>query len=116
DPDTLTPVAEGERGVILQTTLFKHLAPLIRFNSNDISSLVPGVCPCGSTHRRLSCMFGRADNMVKLRGTNIFPEAIGALVAEDSRANGEYLCVVERDPASGRDEMTVRVEAKQLEK
>lgn len=54
--------------------------------------------------------------MVKLRGTNIFPEAIGALVAEDSRANGEYLCVVERDPASGRDEMTVRVEAKQLEK
>lgn len=111
DPDTLAPVADGERGVVLQTTLFKHFAPLVRFNSNDISSMVPGTCACGSTHRRLACIYGRADNMVKLRGTNVFPEAIGALVGEHPRANGEYLCVVEQDPATGRDEMTVRVEA-----
>ncbi|GAA0497969.1 MULTISPECIES: phenylacetate--CoA ligase family protein [Pigmentiphaga] len=109
DPDTLRPVADGERGVILQTTLFKHFAPLIRFNSNDISSIVPGHCPCGGTHRRLSCIFGRADNMVKLRGTNVFPEAIGALVAEHPSSNGEYLCIVDQD-ATGRDHMTVLVE------
>lgn len=116
DADTLAPVADGERGVVLQTTLFKHFAPLIRFNSNDISAMVPGMCRCGSTHRRLASIFGRADNMVKLRGTNIFPEAIGALVAEHPHANGEYLCVVEQEPATGRDDMTVTVEAERPER
>ena len=110
DVDTLAPKQPGERGVMLQTTLFKHFAPLIRFNSNDISAFAPGACPCGSTHQRILKIYGRSDNMVKLRGTNVFPEAIGALVIEHSRTNGEYLCIVERD-ASGREDMTVMVEA-----
>ncbi|MBP7565245.1 MAG: phenylacetate--CoA ligase family protein [Burkholderiaceae bacterium] len=113
DPDTGAPRGPGEKGVMYVTSLFKHAAPMIRFNSNDISSWVDGApCACGSHHRRISRLFGRADNMVKLRGTNIFPEAIGALVAEHAAANGEYLCVLERDAATGRDDMRVRFELK----
>jgi phenylacetate-CoA ligase len=113
DPDTGAPRASGEKGVMYVTSLFKHAAPMIRFNSNDISSWVDGApCACGSHHRRLSKLFGRADNMVKLRGTNIFPEAVGALVAEHAAANGEYICVLERDAATGRDDMRVRFELK----
>lgn len=110
DPKTKAPVAEGERGTLHVTTLFRHGAPSIRYNINDVSSLVPGACRCGSTLKRLSKIFGRSDNMIKLRGVNIFPEAIGALVAEDRRTTGEYFCIVERVGREGRDEMTVLVE------
>jgi phenylacetate-CoA ligase len=103
-------VPEGERGVVYLTTLFKHVAPMIRFNTNDISAWVEGPpCACGSTHRRISKIFGRADNMVKLRGTNIFPEAVGAVVAAHALANGEYVCIVERD-TEGREDMAVQFE------
>lgn len=107
--ETDKPVPDGQKGVVYQTTLFKHLAPLIRFNSNDVSAFRTDACTCGCPHRRLDRIFGRADNMVKLRGTNIFPEAIGALVSETPQCNGEYICIVDTD-ARGQDEMTVRVE------
>ena len=57
-------------------------------------------------------IFGRNDGMVKLRGINVFPEAVGAAVVEDERTNGEYFCVVERVGEAGTDEMTVMVEAR----
>lgn len=110
DLETMRAKGPGEQGVVIQTSLFKHLAPLVRFNSNDVSAFSPGECPCGSTHVRIEAIYGRADNMVKLRGTNVFPEAIGALVSENPQSTGEYVCVVERDEA-GREEMTVMVEA-----
>lgn len=112
DPATLAPRGAGERGVILQTTLFKHLAPMIRFNSNDVSAFAAGECACGSAHRRIERIYGRADNMVKLRGVNLFPEAVGALVAENGQTSGEYVCIVERVGDAGREEMTVLVEAR----
>ena len=71
---------------------------MIRFNTNDVLSFVPGTCLFGGTHRRLSRVFGRADNMVKLRGINVFPEAIGALLSEFAQSNGEYICILEREP------------------
>ena len=110
DPETRQPVAEGERGTLHLTTLFRYGAPFIRYNINDVSSFVPGTCACGSTLRRLSRIFGRSDNMIKLRGVNVFPEAIGAVVAGDRRSTGEYFVIVERVGREGRDEMTVLVE------
>jgi phenylacetate-CoA ligase len=110
DPQTMQPKADGERGTVFLTTFFRHLAPVIRFNSADVSAFVPGSCPCGGTHRRLDRIFGRSDNMIKLRGVNVFPEAIGALVAENRQCNGEYVCLVDRSGADGRDDMTVMVE------
>jgi phenylacetate-CoA ligase len=110
DPETVTPVPEGERGTILITTLYKEYAPQIRFNVNDISAFATTPSPCGGTHRRLQRIYGRADNMVKLRGVNIFPEAIGALIAEDKRTTGEYFCIAEYAGAERREQMTVLVE------
>ncbi len=110
DPATMQPVPDGQRGTLFVTTLFRYGAPFIRYNINDVSAFMPGTCACGSTLRRLERIFGRSDNMIKLRGVNVFPEAIGALVAEERRTTGEYFCIVERVGAAGRDEMRVLVE------
>jgi len=109
DAGTGAEAAPGEKGVVHLTTLFKHLAPMIRFNTNDVSAFCTDGCACGGTHRRIAAIYGRADNMVKLRGTNVFPEAIGALVARQPGATGEYVCILHRE--EGRDAMTVQVEA-----
>jgi phenylacetate-CoA ligase len=112
DAETLKPKPVGEKGNVFLTTLFKHAAPAIRYNINDISAWLPGKCACGGTHARLDRIFGRSDNMVKLRGVNLFPEAIGALVSQHQDSNGEYVCIVECVGSEQRDEMTVLVEAK----
>jgi len=110
DPDTFKPKPVGERGVIFITTLFKHAAPMIRYNMNDVTSWGADECACGTHQRSITKIYGRSDNMVKLRGVNVFPEAIGAIVSEDARSNGEYVCVLEGN-ATGREDMTVMVEA-----
>lgn len=111
DPDSGLPKPAGERGSLVLTTLFRHLAPAIRYDTRDVSAFVDGTCACGGTHRRLERFFGRADQMVKLRGLNVFPEAIGEIVGRDARSNGEYVCIVESTGPSGQDELTVMVEA-----
>lgn len=100
-----------EQGALVVTSLFKYAAPMIRYNTNDVFSFVGGVCACGGTHRRLSQMFGRADNMVKFRGTSIFPDAIGAVAAEDARTNGEFVCVLEKPDDAGRERLIVMIES-----
>lgn len=115
DPETGTILPEGEKGTVYITTLYRWGAPSIRFNVNDISALLPPGCECGSTFARLDKIFGRNDNMVKLRGANVFPEAIGVTVAADARSNGEFFCVVERIGESRTDEMTVMVEVPDLQ-
>jgi phenylacetate-CoA ligase len=118
DPETSKVVAEGERGSIHITSLFRNSAPLIRFNINDVSSYMPEgeACPCGCTFRRLTKIYGRNDNMIKVRGVNVFTEAIGVSVAADKRTNGEFFCVVERVGESGREELTVKVEVPDLDR
>jgi len=103
---------EGEKGAVHITTLYRWSAPQIRFNINDISRIIPGQCVCGGTLKRLDRIFGRNDTMVKLRGVNVFPEAVGAVVVADLRTNGEYVCIVERTGAESREEMTVMIEAR----
>lgn len=110
DPETGALKPTGEKGTIYITTLYRYGAPQIRFNVNDISALLPARCACGSTLGRLDKIFGRNDNMIKLRGVNVFPEAIGAAVGEEPRSNGEYFCIVERTGTEDREEMTVMVE------
>src|SRR5205085_12141695 len=110
DPDSGRLVSDGEKGTLYITTLYKYGAPQIRFNVNDISAYATGDCACGGTMRRLVRIFGRNDNMVKLRGVNVFPEAVGAAVGEDARSNGEFFCVVDRVGEAGVDQMQVSVE------
>ena len=104
------PVASGEPGDMICTCLFKDdIFPIIRFNTHDVTEEVAGTSPLGLPFRRILGFRGRSDNMVKLRGINIFPTGIGAiLVAERADFTGEFVCEVER--VGTRDEMTVRAE------
>jgi phenylacetate-CoA ligase len=110
DPETGKILPDGDKGTTYITTLYKYGAPQIRFNVNDISAFHTTACPCGNTSRRLKRIFGRNDNMVKLRGVNVFPEAVGAAVLEDKRLNGEYFCFVDRVGEALTDHMDVWVE------
>ena len=109
DVDTGVPVRDGEPGCICVTALFKDTVyPIVRFNTQDVSTLLPASSEAGIGFRRLAGFQGRADNMVKLRGINVYPVAVGAHLRQFPEANGEYVCHVRR---SGRaDEMTVVVE------
>ena len=116
DPETDKVQPDGERGCIHITTLFRDSAPLIRFNINDISSYMPDTpaCPCGCTFRRLTKIYGRNDNMVKVRGVNVFTEAIGVTAAADNRTNGEFFCMIETVGEARSDELIVMVEVPNL--
>lgn len=112
DVDSGAAVAPGETGDMVVTCLFKDdVAPCIRFNTHDITHELTGANQTGMAFRRIAGFKGRSDNMVKLRGINIFPHAIGSLIENRADLTGEYLCRVTRD-ASGRDELLVVVESR----
>lgn len=111
DIATGAPVADGESGDMVCTCLFKDdVFPIIRFNTHDVSAFKTDASPLGLNLRRIVGFLGRSDNMVKLRGINIYPTGIGALLTENhGDLLSEYVCQVER--VGGRDEMTVHIEA-----
>jgi phenylacetate-CoA ligase len=112
DVDTGAPVAPGQTGDMVVTCLFKDdIAPCIRFNTHDVTEELLGANQTGMVFKRISGFKGRSDNMVKLRGINIFPHAVGAIIENRADLTGEYVCHVVRD-ASGRDEMVVRLESR----
>jgi len=108
-PETGQPVPEGEPGNMCVTVLFKTgVYPIVRFNTNDVSAFLPRDAGDPIRFRRVLGFQGRSDNMVKLRGINVYPTAIGGILSEHAAAAGEYICRVERHGA--REEMTVVVE------
>lgn len=110
DKESMKPCEPGAHGTAFLTTLFKYAAPVIRYDSGDITAIMPGKCACGSNHVRLQNIFGRNDGMIKLRGVNVYPEAVGALICADNRSTGEFVCIVEHVGVDNRDEMTVLAE------
>lgn len=112
DIETGAPVEDGEVGDIVCTCLFKDdIFPIIRFNTHDVSRFLTDSSPMGLNLRRIAGFLGRSDNMVKLRGINIYPTGIGALLTEHHpELLSEYVCEVVR--TGGRDEMTVHVETR----
>lgn len=113
DIDTGAVLEDGTVGNLVATSLHRHHPPLIRYNLMDLVELLPGgACECGSSMRRMGPFLGRSDDMVKLRGTNLYPMACLNAVQSDARTTGQWLCVVDRitDENDTRDEMTVMVE------
>jgi phenylacetate-CoA ligase len=113
DVDSGDVLPSGEVGNLVATSLHRTHPPLIRYNLMDLVRLLPpGKCQCGSESRRMGQFLGRSDDMVKLRGTNIYPMACLNAVQSDVRTTGQWLCVMDRGGtgAEQRDEMTVRVE------
>ncbi len=110
DIDTGKAVKDGGEGDMVCTCLFKDdVYPIIRFNTHDVSAVRTGVSSLGLNYRRIEGFLGRSDNMVKLRGINIFPHAMGPILEDVDGFGGEFYCRVERDHA-GRDDMTVVAE------
>lgn len=111
DVDTGAAVPDGMPGDMVCTCLYKDdVFPIIRFNTHDVSRFETDASPLGLSLRRIAGFLGRSDNMVKLRGINIYPTGIGALLTEQHpELNGEYICRVVR--TEGRDEMTVLAES-----
>ena len=113
DMESGEPLETGKVGEIVVTSLYRQHPPLIRYNLKDLTRVIhKGRCRCGSNLIRIDHFMGRADDMVKIRGTNVFPAACGSILVEDKRFTGEWLCVVERlhEGLEIKDEFIVKVE------
>ncbi len=108
DPETLKPVPDGEMGEIVITTLVKEGAPLIRYRTHDLSRIVPGECPCGCKHPRLDIIMGRTDDMVKIKGVNVFPSQIEDVLKKFPEISSEYQIRISH--LDGKDTMRLYVE------
>ncbi len=110
DPDTLEPVPDGEVGELVLTTINREAMPLLRYRTRDLTRILPGSCPCGREHKRLDRMKGRSDDMIILKGVNIFPIQIETVLMKYPELASDYLITLEtRDD---NDMMTVEVEFK----
>jgi phenylacetate-CoA ligase len=86
-------------GELVLTTLTKEALPVIRYRTGDVTQLLPGECPCGRTHQRIARFSGRVDDMLVIRGVNVFPSAIEAALLEHPGVAGQYAIVVDRRSA-----------------
>ncbi len=108
DPATLAPVAVGEPGELVITTLTKEAFPVVRYRTRDLTALLPGACPCGRTLVRMARVKGRDDDVLIIRGVNVFPSEIEAILFEAEGVEPHYQIVVDRKGAL--DVATVLVE------
>lgn len=108
DPVTKKPVPDGELGEIVITTLVKEGAPLIRYRTHDLSRIIPGECPCGSRFPRLDTIMGRTDDMIKIKGVNVFPSQIEEILRGFPEVSSEYQIRISH--LDGRDTMRLYVE------
>lgn len=109
DPATLEPVAPGEIGEMVVTTLCKEAAPLIRYRTRDLTRLIEDPCACGNILPRHDRILGRSDDMVIYRAVNIYPGQIDEVLSGVSEANCEYQVHLDRRD-DGKDYMTIRLE------
>lgn len=108
DPKTLQPVPDGEYGEIVFTTLTKEAIPLIRYRTRDISRIIPGECSCGRSFKRLERITGRSDDMLIIRGVNVYPSQIEDILLSMDKVAPHYQLVLDKD--GSMDTVEVRVE------
>jgi phenylacetate-CoA ligase len=108
DPKTLAPVPDGQEGELVLTTLCREGMPILRYRTKDLTRILPGDCPCGRTHRRIERITGRTDDMMILKGVNIFPIQIEKKLMEIPGVGNNFLIVLDR--AEFNDHMTIKVE------
>ena len=111
DPVTRQPVADGEVGELVMTTLDRQAMPVIRFRTRDLTRFLPGACPCGRTHRRIERICGRSDDMFIMKGCNVFPMQIEGVLMKLPEVGDDYRILL--DTIDEQDEMIVEVEVRQ---
>ena len=112
DPVTLEPVPEGSVGELVLTTINREAMPLFRYRTRDLTRILPGECPCGRTHKRIDRFKGRSDDMIILKGVNIFPIQIEKILMNFKELASNYLITIET--VGNSDEMQVEVEISDL--
>ncbi len=112
DPETLEPVPDGEIGELVLTTLNREAMPLLRYRTRDLTRVLGRTCACGRNHVRLDRMKGRSDDMMVLRGVNIFPIQIEKILMQFKELANNYLITLTTD--DNNDNMTVEVELEEL--
>jgi phenylacetate-CoA ligase len=112
DPETLEPVADGEIGELVLTSLCREAMPLLRYRTRDLTRVLGRTCPCGRNHVRIDRMRGRSDDMMVLRGVNIFPIQIEKILMTFPELANNYLITLTTD--ADNDNMTVEVELEEL--
>ena len=110
NPITLQPVADGETGELVMTTLDRQAMPVIRYRTRDLTRFLPGHCPCGRSHRRLDRISGRSDDMFIVKGCNIFPMQVEGVLMKLPEVGDDYRIMLET--IEDQDEMIVEVEVK----
>ena len=109
-PDTLEPLPRGQVGEMVFTTLTKEGMPLLRYRTKDLTSLMEGTCPCGRTTVRMTPIMGRSDDMLIIRGINVFPSQVESVILEMKEFEPHYLLVVDR--VKNLDTLQVQVEVR----
>ena len=112
NPETLEPVPDGEIGELVLTTLCREAMPLLRYRTRDLTRVLGRSCPCGRNHVRIVRMRGRSDDMIVLRGVNIFPIQIEKILMQFPELASNYLITLTTD--EDNDNMTVEVELEEL--
>lgn len=110
DPVTLLPVADGEIGELVMTTLDREAMPVIRYRTRDLTRFLTGECKCGRTHRRIDRIAGRSDDMFIMKGCNVFPMQIEGVLMKLPEVGDDYRIMLET--IDDQDEMIVEVEVK----
>jgi phenylacetate-CoA ligase len=108
DSQTGEVLPEGETGELVITTLRKEGAPLLRYRTRDLTRIIPGTCKCGRTYPRIDRIIGRTDDMVKVKGVNIYPGQIDEVLREVDGVSSEYQILI--DHINGKDVLTLKVE------
>ncbi|MBP3750134.1 MAG: phenylacetate--CoA ligase [Prevotella sp.] len=112
DPETLEPVPDGEIGELVLTSIRREAMPLLRYRTRDLTRVLGRGCPCGRNHVRLDRMKGRSDDMMVLRGVNIFPIQIEKILMQFKELASNYIITLTTD--ENNDNMTVEVEIEDL--
>ncbi|AHF96751.1 MAG: phenylacetate--CoA ligase family protein [Desulfurella sp.] len=108
DPQTLEPLEDGQEGELVITTIKKQAMPLIRYRTKDITRIIKEPCKCGRTHRRIQKILGRSDDMLIIRGVNVFPSQIESVLMEIEGLAPHYQLIVDR--VNNLDTLEVQVE------
>ncbi|MBF0386101.1 MAG: phenylacetate--CoA ligase, partial [Candidatus Omnitrophica bacterium] len=108
DPKTGKVLKEGEEGELVLTTLCREATPLIRYRTRDLTMIIPGTCPCGRTHRRISRITGRTDDMLIINGANVFPSQIEQVIMQIPEVGNNYQISLTKE--GSLDKLTVKVE------
>ena len=110
DPNTLQPLPYGQQGELVFTTLTKEGMPLLRYRTKDLTSLIDTPCPCGRTSVRMTPIMGRSDDMLIIRGINVFPSQVESVILEMKEFEPQYLLIVDRK--GNLDTLEIQVEVR----